>query len=146
MKVSILQPNYIPWIGYFEIIKNSDIFVFYDDAQYTRSFIKLLTIPDYSGYNGHLFYIQILKRKRASLIKYLNDRSISTVFHYVPLHNSKFGKKNSVSKFKMNNTNNAGRNLLRLPLHKNIKIKQIKKVTKEICNFFKENNTVKKYL
>jgi len=105
----------------------------------TRSFIKLLTIPDYSGYNGHLFYIQILKRKRASLIKYLNDRSISSVFHYIPLHNSKFGKKNSVSIFKMNNTNNAGRNLLRLPLYQNITEKQIKIITSEISNFFLKN-------
>ena len=57
MKVVILQPNYIPWIGYFEIIKSSDIFIFLDDVQYTkrdwrnRNFINinnkkyLLTIP-----------------------------------------------------------------------------------------------------
>ncbi len=33
----ILQPSYIPWIGYFEQILKSDIFVFYDDVQYTKN-------------------------------------------------------------------------------------------------------------
>ncbi|WP_324171527.1 WbqC family protein [Sulfurimonas sp.] len=36
-KVAILQPSYIPWIGYFEQIINVDIFVFYDDVQYTKN-------------------------------------------------------------------------------------------------------------
>jgi len=36
MKGVILQPNYIPWYGYFELIKEADIFVFLDDVQYTR--------------------------------------------------------------------------------------------------------------
>jgi len=35
MKVAILQPNYIPWKGYFDIINMVDIFVVYDDVQYT---------------------------------------------------------------------------------------------------------------
>jgi hypothetical protein len=34
--VSIHQPNYIPWIGYFYKIHKSDIFVFLDDVQYIR--------------------------------------------------------------------------------------------------------------
>jgi len=36
-KLAILQPSYIPWIGYFEQIVNVDIFVFYDDVQYTKN-------------------------------------------------------------------------------------------------------------
>lgn len=36
-KLAILQPSYIPWIGYFEQIANVDIFVFYDDVQYTKN-------------------------------------------------------------------------------------------------------------
>ena len=38
----------------------------------------------------------------------------------------------------MNNTNNAGKNLLRLPIHQNITKKQIKVITGEISNFFKK--------
>ena len=36
MRGVILQPNYIPWYGYFELINTSDVFIFLDDAQYTR--------------------------------------------------------------------------------------------------------------
>ncbi len=35
--VSILQSNYIPWVGYFDIIKRSDEFIFYDEVQYTKN-------------------------------------------------------------------------------------------------------------
>lgn len=33
----ILQSNYIPWKGYFHAINNVDIFVMYDDVQYTKN-------------------------------------------------------------------------------------------------------------
>ncbi|NIF29411.1 WbqC family protein [Pantoea sp. Tr-811] len=35
-KVAVLQSNYIPWKGYFDLIRSVDAFVFYDDVQYTR--------------------------------------------------------------------------------------------------------------
>lgn len=31
-----IQSNYIPWKGYFDFIHESDLFVFYDDVDYTR--------------------------------------------------------------------------------------------------------------
>lgn len=36
-KVAILQSNYIPWKGYFDLIAAVDEFVIYDDAQYTKN-------------------------------------------------------------------------------------------------------------
>lgn len=35
-KVAILQSNYIPWKGYFDIINMVDEFILYDDMQYTK--------------------------------------------------------------------------------------------------------------
>lgn len=35
-KVAILQSNYIPWKGYFDIINYVDEFIIYDDMQYTK--------------------------------------------------------------------------------------------------------------
>ncbi len=35
-KVAVLQSNYIPWKGYFDIISQVDEFIFYDDVQYTN--------------------------------------------------------------------------------------------------------------
>jgi hypothetical protein len=56
-RVAISQSNYIPWKGYFNIIRDVDEFVLFDDVQYTRrdwrnrnliktaSGLKWLTIP-----------------------------------------------------------------------------------------------------
>ena len=55
--IGILQPNYIPWKGVFDLINRVDIFVFYDDVQYTtkdwrnrnkiktKDGLKWLTVP-----------------------------------------------------------------------------------------------------
>ena len=36
-KIAILQSNYIPWKGYFDLINMVDEFVLFDDVQYTRN-------------------------------------------------------------------------------------------------------------
>lgn len=57
MRVAAIQSNYLPWKGYFDIIHTVDLFVFYDDVQYTKhawrnrnrikteNGVKWLTIP-----------------------------------------------------------------------------------------------------
>jgi WbqC-like protein family len=35
-KIAIIQSNYIPWKGYFDLIAAVDEFIIYDDMQYTR--------------------------------------------------------------------------------------------------------------
>jgi hypothetical protein len=35
-KIAIVQSNYIPWKGYFDMINMVDEFILYDDVQYTR--------------------------------------------------------------------------------------------------------------
>jgi hypothetical protein len=35
-KVGILQPGYLPWLGFFDQLYQCDIFVFLDDVQYTK--------------------------------------------------------------------------------------------------------------
>ena len=56
-KIAILQSNYIPWKGYFDLINMADELILYDDMQYTRrdwrnrnkiktsSGLKWLTVP-----------------------------------------------------------------------------------------------------
>lgn len=36
-KIAILQSNYIPWKGYFDMIDSVDEFIFYDIVQYTKN-------------------------------------------------------------------------------------------------------------
>lgn len=56
-KIAIVQSNYIPWKGYFDLVNMVDEFILYDDMQYTRrdwrnrnkiktrNGLKWLTIP-----------------------------------------------------------------------------------------------------
>lgn len=55
--IGILQPGYLPWLGFFEQLYRSDVFVLYDDVQYdkggwrnrnrikTANGIQWLTVP-----------------------------------------------------------------------------------------------------
>ena len=35
--VAILQPGYLPWLGFFEQMQRADIFVYYDDVQFDKN-------------------------------------------------------------------------------------------------------------
>lgn len=37
MRVVVLQSNYIPWKGYFDLIHDAELFIFHDDLQYTKN-------------------------------------------------------------------------------------------------------------
>ncbi len=37
MRLAILQSNYIPWKGYFDLMAMSDLFIVYDSVQYTKN-------------------------------------------------------------------------------------------------------------
>lgn len=85
--IAVLQSNYIPWKGYFDIINSVDEFILYDDVQYTkndwrnRNKIKAkqgsiwLTIPILSK-GKHL---QLIKDAKVSNIEWAKShwRSIS---------------------------------------------------------------------
>lgn len=59
----MIQPSYIPWRGYFDLIRRADVFVFYDDVQYdkhgwrnrnvikTASGLQWLTVPTHAHGN-----------------------------------------------------------------------------------------------
>lgn len=49
--VIISQPMYFPWVGIFEQIRLADVFVFYDDVQFTRGFINRVQCKTPEGTN-----------------------------------------------------------------------------------------------
>ncbi|MFH1940565.1 MAG: WbqC family protein [bacterium] len=75
--VAVIQSNYIPWKGYFDIIHDADLFIFYDDIQYTkndwrnRNKIKTdrgmmwLTIPVGTSLNRLICEVEIEDRRWA---------------------------------------------------------------------------------
>lgn len=36
-RVAILQSNYVPWRGYFDLMDDADVFIVYDEVQYTKN-------------------------------------------------------------------------------------------------------------
>ena len=36
MRIAVLQPSFIPWLGYFDQMARADLFVYLDDVQFTR--------------------------------------------------------------------------------------------------------------
>jgi dTDP-4-amino-4,6-dideoxygalactose transaminase len=101
-----------------------------------KKLIKRPTIPTYTKANGHMYYILIKNNKRDKLIKYLKQKKINTMFHYIPLHSSPFGKLNATTKSTMYNTNMIANTLLRLPIHSKLNEKSITKCADELFNFF----------
>jgi hypothetical protein len=89
-KVAILQSNYIPWKGYFDVIASVDEFILYDDMQYTRrdwrnrNLIKTeqgllwLTIPVQSKGN----YFEPIKNIRISDHNWANQHWKSICHNY----------------------------------------------------------------
>lgn len=35
MEIAVMQPTYLPWMGYFALLDSVDIFVYYDDVQFS---------------------------------------------------------------------------------------------------------------
>ena len=101
-----------------------------------KKLIKRPTIPTYAKANGHIYYILVKNNKRDKLIKHLQKKKINTVFHYIPLHSSPFGKLKATTKSTMHNTNMISNNLLRLPMHLRLNKKSIIRCTNELLNFF----------
>jgi dTDP-4-amino-4,6-dideoxygalactose transaminase len=80
---------------YHKLLKNLEI----------KKLITRPTIPLYAKPNGHMYYILVKNNKRDKLIKYLKQKKINTVFHYIPLHSSPFGKLKATTKSIMQHTN-----------------------------------------
>jgi len=100
-----------------------------------KKLIKRPTIPTYAKANGHMYYILVKNNKRDKLLKYLKQKKINTVFHYIPLHSSPFGKLKVTTKSTMHNTNVIANTLLRLPMHQSLNNLDIKIITNKILNF-----------
>ena len=83
-----------------------------------QGLIEVPRVPEPCQHNGHIFWIKSRDAsEQAGLISFLKERSIHSVFHYVPLHSApagrRFGRFSGRDRF---TTKDAGR-LLRLPLY-----------------------------
>lgn len=75
------------------------------------------TVPRECVHNAHMYYLLLPGlEQRTELIARLKSKGINTVFHYIPLHSSPRGKTVGRAVGDMTNTDNAGDQLVRLPM------------------------------
>lgn len=74
MIISIHQPNYIPWLGYFEKIKDCDVFIFLDDVQYSGNKVSNRNLIRTE--NGSQYLSIPIKQRREVLNKIEIDNSV----------------------------------------------------------------------
>ncbi len=88
--------------------------------------------------NAHMFYLILEDKKtRNKLIQFLNKNNVEAFFHYIPLHSSEMGKKIGFYESKNDYTTDISNRLLRLPLHTNLKEKDIIFIINKIKEFYK---------
>lgn len=100
-------------------IKRMEIWEYYN--AFFKSYNKNLKppfVPLNCRHNAHMYYILFENiQKRSMAIDVLKKHSISSVFHYIPLHSSPAGKKFGRAYGNLNITNKISDTLLRLPMY-----------------------------
>lgn len=95
------------------------------------------TVPDTCTHNAHMFYIKTKDLdERSRLIAFLKERGIGAVFHYIPLHTVRAGKRYGEFRGEDRYTTKESERLLRLPLHYNLKLTDVEKVCDSIRTFY----------
>lgn len=125
----------------FRIIKRRcEIFTMYQEGLAGLASNKYLQLPyldKNSIANGHLFYLILSSLdERTKFIKYMKNKGICAVFHYVPLHSSPAGQLYSRVHGDMENTDNLSERLVRLPLYYEMTDQEVQEVIKEVYSFF----------
>ncbi|MBL7044480.1 MAG: WbqC family protein [Pirellulaceae bacterium] len=100
MKVGIIQPSYIPWKGYFDLVDAVDLFVFLDDVQYTRrdwrnrnrinshSGPQWLTVPVFFSRHDEKTKIQDVRIDNSSAWRKKHIASITQSYRKAPYFNT----------------------------------------------------------
>jgi len=98
-----------------------------------RGKVRRPFVPSHCEHNGHHYYL-ILRDKvaRDRLIKGLDNDSISSVFHYVPLHSSPAGLRHARAYGSMRATDEASAGLVRLPLYVGIRAADADRVIERV--------------
>ena len=93
-------------------------------------------VPEYATHNAHMYYIKVKDLEtRTRLLEYLKEKGILSVFHYVPLHSSKAGKK--FGRFHGDDvyTTKESERILRLPMYYSLSMDEVAEVVKALKEF-----------
>lgn len=99
--------------------------------------LKLPAIPEGCVHNAHMFYVKLRDlTERTAFIRFMKERGIGCVFHYVPLHSApaglKFGRFDGEDKY----TTAESERLARLPMYYGLTDEDCETVIQKIIDFF----------
>ncbi|VBB44612.1 TDP-4-oxo-6-deoxy-D-glucose transaminase [uncultured Paludibacter sp.] len=101
-----------------------------------KGFFTLPDIPDYATNNAHMFYLVCNSlEKRTKLIRYLKEKDILAVFHYLSLHTSDYYKEKHDGR-DLPNCEHFADCLVRLPLFYELEESKLDGIVKIINSFF----------
>ena len=102
----------------------------------TAGKLRLPRIPVYAQHNAHIFYIATNNPdERSDLTKHLADKGVMAIFHYQPLHSSKFWHPRYTGG-ELKNTDNFANTLLRLPLYYSLSVNEVRMICDAIKTFY----------
>ncbi len=100
---------------------------------------KNLTLPIEKNYAKSSFHLYVVlmknKKKRDDLINSLKKESIYTNIHYKPIHLQSYFKKLGFKKGDFKNAENYYERAISLPIHPNLKKKEVMKIIRKVNNF-----------
>ena len=104
---------------------------------------KNLNLPiekKYAKSSFHLYVVLVNNKKkkiRNNLINFLKGKKIFTNIHYKPIHLQPYFKKFGFKKGDFKNAENYYERAISLPIHPNLKKKEVMMIIKEVNNYFK---------
>jgi dTDP-4-amino-4,6-dideoxygalactose transaminase len=102
-----------------------------------KGFIRIPFVPNDRVCNGHIFYILTGGvEERARLIRFLREKDVLALFHYVPLHSSPAGLRYGRVSGPMHVTDDLSNRLLRLPMYYEMDDEAVNHVVKLIEAFY----------
>ena len=111
----------------------------YYDQLFSFEQIDIQTLPNNVEHNAHIFFIKLKDiSERHAMIEHLNNNEIQSTFHYIPLHESKKCSKYNYFYGEDNYTTIESERLLRLPLHNNLDILDVKYICSKVKECFND--------
>ncbi len=103
-----------------------------------RGLVELPVIPEGCVHNAHMFYLKCRDlEERTALIRFLKERDILAVFHYVPLHTAPAGLRYGRFAGEDVCTTRESERLVRLPLYYKLTAEDQAKVIRAVRDFYK---------
>ena len=100
---------------------------------------EIPTVPEECEHNAHMFYLKCKDLKeRSEFIKFMKEKELYCVFHYIPLHTAPAGRRYGMFAGEDRYTTRESERLVRLPLYYNLSLEQADYVIDKVNAFYKE--------